>query len=168
MEKKVYNLKKSSLGKVTFEDGTAFCMITGKNDNGEEFREILIIKSLEELIKNFHKWSIEIISLNIKEIDTFNNKIKNWLIQNWMENGILSFKKELYENSGLEEIKNMGAIEFLNSEPEISQLILVHIATKYTSGHLKIPINELELSIRYIKNILAINFWDDRVNKEEE
>ncbi|WP_339031013.1 MULTISPECIES: hypothetical protein [unclassified Spiroplasma] len=165
MEKKVYNLKKSSLGKVTFQEGTSFCMIQGKSDSGETFREILIIKSLEELIRTFPKWSLEIISSNINDIAELNNKIKDWLIQNWMETGILSFKRELYENSGFEEIKNMDPIDFINSEPEIPQLILVNIATGNTNGHLKIPINDLEISIRYIKNILAINFWEDGVVK---
>ncbi|AUM62647.1 hypothetical protein [Spiroplasma monobiae] len=167
MEKKIYNLKKSSLGKVTFSDGTSFCLIQGKGDNGQTFRDVLIVRSAEEAIKKFPQWSSEVVYSNIADKLGTHNKIIDWLIENWMENGIISFKNEMYENFGFDEFKNMDPITFIKSEPEMVALTLVHIAARYTNGYLKMPINDIEISLRFIKNVLTINFWEEGNPKTE-
>ncbi|AGR41142.1 hypothetical protein [Spiroplasma taiwanense] len=168
MENKVYNLKKSSLGKMEFVEGTSFLMIAGIGDNDKIFREILIVKSSEDAIKKFPSWSMETIYTHISDKSNFHNSVVNWLIENWLDEGIITFKNSMYENFGYDEFKQMDPIEFIKSEPEMVPLCLVHIAVRFTNGYLKIPVNELEISIRFVKNVLGINFWEEGNPKSNE
>ncbi|AUB31542.1 hypothetical protein [Spiroplasma floricola] len=167
MENKVYNLKKSSLGKVSFLEGTSFCMIEGKTNNNQKFKELIIVRTVEEAIKKFPQWWSEVIYSNIEDKLTFDNKIIDWLIQEW-EKGIISLKNEMYENFAIEEIKNMSPVEFIRSEPEMIALTLVHITVRHTNGFLSVPVNNIEISIRFVKNILTINFWEEGNPKTEK
>ncbi|WP_339020141.1 hypothetical protein [Spiroplasma endosymbiont of Atherix ibis] len=167
MEKKIYNLKKSSLGKVSFLDGTTFCMIQGTANKDQVFKELIIYKTVEEAIKKFPQWWSDVIYSNINDKLAIDNKIIDWLMQEWQK-GIISLKNEMYENYALEEFKNMSPIEFIKSEPEMIALTLVHIAVKYTNGFLSVPINNIEISIRFVENILTINFWEEGNPKTEK
>ncbi|ATX71000.1 hypothetical protein [Spiroplasma clarkii] len=170
MEKKVYNLKQSSLGKITFLSGTCFIGMNFRADNGEKINEIVIMPSIEDGLKVFPKIAFKLTNQHISEPLVFHNKVINWLIENWLEKGIVSFKTELAEKYGFKDFLNQDPIEWIKAEPEMVGLTLVHIASRYTNGFLKLPseLNDVEITVKFIKNILAVNFWEEGNPKSSE
>ncbi|ASP28275.1 hypothetical protein SCORR_v1c05030 [Spiroplasma corruscae] len=166
MNEKVYNIKKSNLGKISFLEGTSFISISAIGDDNKRFRGVLIVRTPEEAVKKFSSWAMDFAYSHISDRLTFHNSIVNYLIENWMDNGIKSFQKDMYEHFGFDEFRDMDPILFIKSEPEMVPLCLIHIAAKHTNGYFQVPVNGLEISIRYVKNVLAINFWEDQREKE--
>ncbi|AHI52874.1 hypothetical protein [Spiroplasma culicicola] len=168
MDKKVYNLKESSLGKITFLDGTAFISLSFIADSGEKVNEVLILPSVEEGLRRFPSFVMELGFKYIQDKFTYHNQVVGWLIENWLDPGIKTFQKEMAELHGFSDFLNQDPIEWIKTEPEMVSLTLVHIATRYTNGYLKLPVRDLEVSVRFVKNVLAINFWEDGNPKTSE
>ncbi|QEH61833.1 hypothetical protein SCHIN_v1c06360 [Spiroplasma chinense] len=163
MEKKVYNLSETSLGKITFMDGTVFISVTFVADSGEKINEVILVPSIEDGIRKFPGFFMELGFKYVQDKLTFHNRIIEWMGENWFENGIKSFQKEMAEVHGFPDFLSMDPMEWVKSEPEMVPLILVHIASRFTNGYLKLPgsIRDLEISVRFVKNVLAINFWEE-------
>ncbi|AOG60544.1 hypothetical protein SHELI_v1c05930 [Spiroplasma helicoides] len=170
MDKKIYNLKESSLGKVTFLDGTAFIAIAFTADNGERINEVLILASAEEAVKRFPSYIMELVFKHIQDKQSFHNSMLDWLVENWFDPGILTLQKELATQYGFPEIMNQDPIEWIKSEPEMVPLCLAHIAARFTNGYIKLPssIRDMEFTCRFVKNVLAINFWEEGNPKSSE
>lgn len=170
MEKKVYNLKQSSLGKVTFLNGTCFIAISFNADNGEKVKEVIIVPSIEEGIKRFPKFVQDLGNKHITDTESFHDGITNYLINNCYEQGIKSFQKEMAEKYGFDDFLKQDPVEWIKGEPEMVPLTLVHVASRFANGHLALPAENknLEITVKFVKNVLAVNFWEDGNPKSSE
>ncbi|AHB36406.1 hypothetical protein SAPIS_v1c05610 [Spiroplasma apis B31] len=161
LENKIYNLKESSLGKITFLDGTAFLAVSFLSDSGQKINEVLIVGSIDEGIKRLPSWIFDLTSKYIQDKGFMRNEITNWLIENWLDPGITTFKQRMAEKYGFDEFLNQDPIEWIKKEPEMTPLTLAHIAINFTNGYLSLPFREFEITVKFVKNILAINFWEE-------
>ncbi|QBQ07681.1 hypothetical protein SGLAD_v1c04820 [Spiroplasma gladiatoris] len=163
MDKKIYNLKESSLGKINFADGTVFMSISFNADSGEKVNEVIILSSLDEAVRKLPSFVTELTFKHVQDKLKFHNDIVEWLIENWLDPGIVTCQKYIAQQYGFPEFSEMDPIKWIKSEPEMVALTLSHIAGRYTNGYLKLPekIRNLEFCCRFVKNVLAINFWEE-------
>lgn len=161
MEKKVYNLKDEALGKLDFPEGSIFFKFSMETKEHGVVNEMLILPSIEEAVKRFSSWSMEKAQLYVKDFLGFHNQIVDWLIENWMNPGIMTLKEEMYQEYGFPEFKDLDPVEWIKSEPEMVSLCLAHITAKLTNGYLKLPFYNMELTIKFVKTIIGVNFWEE-------
>lgn len=161
MDKKIYNLKESSLGKITFRDGSIFVGVSMDDETGTRVQEFIVLPSLEDALKRLSGWMMEKAQLYVKDFLGFHDQIVDWLIENWMENGIMTLKEEMWVQYGFSEFRDMDPVEWIKSEPEMASLVMAHVATRFTNGYIKCPHRNVELVIKLVKNVIGVNFWEE-------
>lgn len=159
MDNKVYNIKQSDLGKVTFDDGTTFIYVAMDATFGRSY-DILMMPSIEESVRYFSSWVIEKTRNSVEDSIKLGEQIVDWLLENWPQ-AINSLKIEMANKYGFDEFKNKPDEEWIKTEPEMVPLTLAHIAAKYTNGYLKCPFGNMEIMVKFVKQIIAVNFWEE-------
>jgi hypothetical protein len=94
-----------------------------------------------ECTRYFSTWAMQKSRESVENPLEMHEKIVEWLIENW-----------------LDAIKSLKQVK---SEPEMVSLTLIHIAAVFTNGYLKCPINNIEVSVRMIKTLITVNFWEE-------
>jgi hypothetical protein len=156
---KLYNIKELDLGKANFPDGTCFIQI-GMDTKLGHISEMIIMKDIEECTRYFSTWAMQKSRESVENPLEMHEKIVEWLIENWLD-AIKSLKQDMYVKYGFDEFRDQDPVEWIKSEPEMVSLTLIHIAAVFTNGYLKCPINNIEVSVRMIKTLITVNFWEE-------
>jgi hypothetical protein len=155
---KTYNIKSTDLGKVTFQDGTVFIYV-GMDGMHGRLQEMIIMKDADECVKFFSTWAMQKSRENSSDPIKTHNEIVTWLIDNWL-NAVEDLKMSMYEKYGFDEFRDQDPKDWLRAEPEMASLALIHVAGYFTNGYLKCPVQNIEVSIKMIKNLITVNFWE--------
>ncbi|WP_338969174.1 hypothetical protein [Spiroplasma endosymbiont of Labia minor] len=167
MENKIYNLKENTLGKIEFKDNAFFAKVKIIINN-KIIDKNFIYSSLTNGVEIFSNFILNALKslMNNSELHDFNKHISQWLLKKWGNSDISSIRRKvegIYSESWKNNVSNE---EWINRSEKSLYFTMAYIALFYNNGFLITENKTIEITVSMIKNMIAVNSWEDGKFKE--